>query len=157
VGRRVVVVLCAGLLVLVGAGRASAFARQDLPPLPMSDQVEIATTLYTPDAPGTHPAIVMFHGLGGKRQDLDAIASRFASSFVVLTVDMRGHGQSQGLVSVDGPICIRLTSDWSRSRASCSSVESWVFKSRRSPIDLRSVVCATTARSAAARAACACC
>jgi len=91
------------LLVLVGAGRASAFARQDLPPLPMSDQVEIATTLYTPDAPGTHPAIVMFHGLGGKRQDLDAIASRFASSFVVLTVDMRGHGQSQGLVSVDGP------------------------------------------------------
>ena len=45
----------------------------------------------------------MFHGLGGKRRDLDAIASRFASSFVVLTVDMRGHGQSQGLVSVDGP------------------------------------------------------
>ena len=69
----------------------------------MSDGVQIVATLYKPDAPGTHPAVIMFHGLGGKRQDLDAIASRFASSFVVLTVDMRGHGQSEGFVSVDGP------------------------------------------------------
>jgi dienelactone hydrolase len=103
VGRRGVVVLCSGLLALVGAGRASAFSSQDVPPLQMSDGVHIAATLYTPDAPGTHPAIVMFHGLGGKRQDLDAIASRFAARFVVLTVDMRGHGQSEGFVSIDGP------------------------------------------------------
>ncbi len=101
-GRRVVVVLCAGLLALVGAGRASAITKQDVP-LPMADGATLAGTLYTPDAPGTHPAIVMLHGLGGKRQDLDPIASRFASNFVVLTVDMRGHGQSEGLVSIDGP------------------------------------------------------
>jgi len=92
------------LVALAGAGRAAAFSKDDPAPLPpMSDGVRIAATLYTPDAPGTHPAIVMFHGLGGKRQDLDAIASRFASNFVVLTVDMRGHGQSQGFVSIDGP------------------------------------------------------
>jgi predicted acyl esterase len=69
----------------------------------MSDGVHIAATLYTPDVPGVYPAVIMFHGLAGKRQDLDPIASRFASRFVVLTVDMRGHGQSEGLVSVDGP------------------------------------------------------
>jgi len=63
----------------------------------------MAATLYTPDAPGAHPGILMLHGIGGKRQDLDSIASRFASNFVVLTVDMRGHGESEGLVSVDGP------------------------------------------------------
>jgi pimeloyl-ACP methyl ester carboxylesterase len=86
----------------MGAGRASAFGKTDVP-LPMSDGVTLAGTLYTPDAPGVHPAVVMFHGLGGKRQDLDPIASRFASNFVVLTLDMRGHGQSGGLVSIDGP------------------------------------------------------
>jgi pimeloyl-ACP methyl ester carboxylesterase len=91
------------LLALIGAGRASAFGKQDNLPLPMSDGVVLKGTLYTPDAPGIYPAVIMFHGLGGKRQDLDAIASRFASNFVVLTVDMRGHGQSEGLVSVDGP------------------------------------------------------
>jgi fermentation-respiration switch protein FrsA (DUF1100 family) len=69
----------------------------------MSDGAGLAGTLYTPDAPGIHPAVIMLHGLGGKRQDLDAIASRFASRFVVLAYDMRGQGQSEGLVSVDGP------------------------------------------------------
>jgi predicted acyl esterase len=96
------VVVCTALLALIGAGRASAFAKHDLT-LTMDDNTPLAATLYTPDAPGTHPAVVMFHGLGGKRQDLDAIASRFASNFVVLTFDMRGHGQSGGLVSVDDP------------------------------------------------------
>jgi pimeloyl-ACP methyl ester carboxylesterase len=91
------------LLALIGAGRASAFGKVDNLPLTMSDGVVLKGTLYTPDAPGIYPAVIMFHGLGGKRQDLDAIASRFASNFVVLTVDMRGHGQSEGLVSVDGP------------------------------------------------------
>ena len=101
-GRRVVVVLCAALLALIGAGRASATTKQDVPFL-MDDGVTLAGTVYAPDAPGIYPAIVMFHGLGGKRQDLDAIAGSFARNFVVVTVDMRGHGQSGGLVSVDGP------------------------------------------------------
>jgi dienelactone hydrolase len=90
------------LLALIGAGRASAFAKSNWS-IGMSDGASMAATLYTPDAPGAHPGILMLHGIGGKRQDLDSIASRFASNFVVLTVDMRGHGESEGLVSVDGP------------------------------------------------------
>ncbi len=72
----------------------------------MDDNVQLAATLYTPE--GTPPAsgwpaIVLLHGLGGKRQDLDAIAQTFAQRFVVLSFDARGHGQSGGLVSMDGP------------------------------------------------------
>jgi len=74
--------------------------------LTMDDGVKLAATLYTPAGSppaGGWPALVLFHGLGGKRQDLDAIAQHFADSFVVLTFDARGHGQSGGLTSIDGP------------------------------------------------------
>src|SRR6478609_1562540 len=57
----------------------------------------------TSRAPAGHPAIVVFHALGGKRQDLDFLAKAFAGSFAVLTLDARGHGESGGLVSIDGP------------------------------------------------------
>ena len=90
------------LLALAGAGRASAVSKTNVT-IPMSDGTPIAATLYAPDAPGVYPGIVMLHAIGGKRQDLDAIANRFASKFVVLTFDMRGHGESGGLVSIDGP------------------------------------------------------
>ncbi len=105
VGRAVVVALCAGLLALAGAGQASASSKQDLT-LTMDDGVQLAATLYLPDStppPQGYPAVVLFHGLGGKRQDLDPIAERFAGSFAVLSFDARGHGASGGLVSIDGP------------------------------------------------------
>jgi alpha-beta hydrolase superfamily lysophospholipase len=72
--------------------------------LHMDDGLDLAATLYQPAA-GQQPsaAIVMFHGLGATRQQIDPIAQRLASTFVVLTFDARGHGQSGGLVSVDGP------------------------------------------------------
>jgi pimeloyl-ACP methyl ester carboxylesterase len=72
----------------------------------MDDGVDLAATLYEPSAappPAGHPAIVVFHGLAGKRQDLDFLAKAFAGSFAVLALDARGHGQSGGLTSVDGP------------------------------------------------------
>ena len=72
----------------------------------MSDGVDLAATLYEPTTappPAGYPAIVLFHGLGGKRQDLDAVARRFVGPFAVLSFDARGHGQSGGLVSLDGP------------------------------------------------------
>ena len=105
VGRRAVAVLCACVLSLLAAGRASAFTKQDLT-LTMDDGVGLAASLYEPSTappPQGYPAIVMFHGLGGKRQDLDFFAQQLASSYAVLTFDMRGHGQSGGLVSFDGP------------------------------------------------------
>lgn len=103
-GRRVVLIMCACLVALWAAGRASA-STQDLT-LHMDDGVDLAATLYEPDnapPPAGYPAIVLFHGLGGKRQDLAGIAQRFDSQFAVLAFDMRGHGQSGGLVSIDGP------------------------------------------------------
>jgi predicted acyl esterase len=105
VGRRLVVVLFACALGLLAAGRASAFTKQGLS-LRMDDGVTLAATLYEPSAappPAGFQAIVMFHGLGGKRQDLDFLAQQFAGSYAVLTFDARGHGQSDGLVSIDGP------------------------------------------------------
>ncbi len=93
------------LLALAAAGRASAYTQQELS-LRMDDGVDLAATLYEPSTappPAGHPAIVLFHALGGKRQDLDFLARAFAGSFAVLTLDARGHGQSGGLVSIDGP------------------------------------------------------
>ncbi|HYX76640.1 MAG TPA: alpha/beta fold hydrolase, partial [Gaiellaceae bacterium] len=103
-GRRVVLIVCAALVALVAAGRASA-STQELT-LRMDDGVDLAATLYEPDTappPTGYPAIVLFHALGGKRQDVAAVAQRFTDPFAVLTFDLRGHGQSGGLVSIDGP------------------------------------------------------
>lgn len=72
----------------------------------MDDGVDLAATLYEPDAappPAGYPAIVLFHGLARKRQDLAAVAQRFDGQFAVLAFDARGHGQSGGLTSISGP------------------------------------------------------
>jgi fermentation-respiration switch protein FrsA (DUF1100 family) len=120
-GRRVVAILVAGVIALAASGRASAFTRQDLM-LHMDDGVDLAATLYEPngDPPAQgYPAIVLLHGLGGTRQELDPIAQRWADTFAVLSFDARGHGQSGGLVSVDGrreAADTRAVFDWLASR-----------------------------------------
>ena len=89
---------------MFATGRATA-STQDLT-LRMDDGVGLAATLYEPSGappPTGFPAIVLLHGLGGKRQDLDAVARRFARSFAVLSFDARGHGQSGGVTSISGP------------------------------------------------------
>jgi predicted acyl esterase len=91
----------------------------------MDDGATIATTLYVPreslggcdHRPVPTPAIVMFHGLGGSRGDMNLIAeSSFANQgYVVLTFDTRGHGESSGLWSLVGPREIadfRALVDW---------------------------------------------
>ncbi|HSB38386.1 MAG TPA: alpha/beta fold hydrolase [Gaiellaceae bacterium] len=103
-GRRVVLIVAASVFALCAAGRASA-ATQELT-LHMDDGVDLKATLYEPATappPAGYPAIVLFHGLGGKRQDLAAVAQRFTDPFAVLAFDQRGHGESGGLVSIDGP------------------------------------------------------
>lgn len=108
--------LAAALLGLALAlpSTASAFGKVDQP-IPMSDGVSLATTYYVPDgAPptGGWPAVMLLHGLGGNRNassqlgmSLNAIAETQLApqGYAVLTFDARGHGQSQGLVSIDGP------------------------------------------------------
>jgi fermentation-respiration switch protein FrsA (DUF1100 family) len=109
---RVVVTLCAALFALAVPGGATSFSPPALIPhdvtLRMDDGADLAGTLWTPSSSppaGGFPAIVFFHGLGGKRQDLDRIVPSVAgpNQFIALSFDARGHGQSGGLVSVDGP------------------------------------------------------
>jgi pimeloyl-ACP methyl ester carboxylesterase len=103
-GRRVALIVFVSLVALCASGRASA-SQQELT-LRMDDGVDVAATLYEPSSappPAGYPAIVLFHGLGGNRQSLVRVAERFDGDFAVLAFDMRGHGQSGGLVSIDGP------------------------------------------------------
>jgi alpha-beta hydrolase superfamily lysophospholipase len=103
------------VLALTLPGTASAFTKVDQR-LRMSDGVEIATTCYVPDgAPpaGGRPAVLMLHGLGETRttprnavgMSINGIAENYLvpQGYVVLTFDARGHGESGGQVSVDGP------------------------------------------------------
>src|SRR5215510_4782670 len=101
-------------LALAAPGTASAFGKQDRM-ITMSDGVRIAATYYVPDgAPpaGGWPAVMLLHGLGGSRTAPTPLGMSLNSmvetqlvpqGYAALTFDARGHGQSEGLVSIDGP------------------------------------------------------
>jgi ABC-2 type transport system ATP-binding protein len=108
-------VLALAVLAFAAPGTASAFGKQDRL-IGMSDGVEIATTYYVPDGvppAGGWPAVMLLHGLGSSRTDprtplgmsLNSVAETqlVAQGYAALTFDARGHGQSEGLVSIDGP------------------------------------------------------
>ncbi len=105
-------VAAAALAFLAISGSASAFTKQDLT-VTSFDGTPLATTLFVPDGPapaGGWPAVVMFHGLGGNRASTSAIATSMGlvgERYVVLTVDARGHGESGGLIGIDGPNEVR--------------------------------------------------
>jgi predicted acyl esterase len=113
-GRRLLVA-CACALVWCGAAQADPWAKTDQK-VTARDGTLLATTLYEPvGAPpvGGWPAIVMFHGLGGTRASMNAIAEQtFANEgYAVLTVDHRGHGESGGLFDANGPAEIQDARD----------------------------------------------
>src|SRR5262245_38691332 len=130
--------LVAALAVLAFAfpATASAFSKEDRQIL-MSDGVKLAATYYVPDGvppAGGWPAVMLLHGLGGSRTALTPLGMSLNSiaetqlapqGYAVLTFDARGHGQSEGLVSVDGPREIRMSASSStgspRDRASTGS------------------------------------
>ena len=100
--------LAAALVLFVGDATGSALSKQDVS-IPMDDGVSISATLYLPDgaAPaGGWPAIVFLHQFAGTKEQMYVLAEAYGfvgQSYAVLTFDARGHGQSGGLVSVDGP------------------------------------------------------
>ena len=109
------VLLALILLTLAAPGTASAFTKTDLT-IQMSDGVRIAATYYLPAGSpplGGWPAVMMLHGLGESRttsnnavgMSINDLAELYIvpQGYVVLTFDARGHGDSEGLVSVDGP------------------------------------------------------
>lgn len=65
--------------------------------------VELDTTLYVP-ARTPAPAVLLAHGFGGSKTDLDAEARSLAEhGYVVLTYTARGFGRSGGLFHLDAP------------------------------------------------------
>jgi alpha-beta hydrolase superfamily lysophospholipase len=62
-----------------------------------TDRIRLIGDIYTPTAPGLHPAVVLFHQLGKNNADmLPLVAPLLNQGFVVVNVDMRGHGLSLG-------------------------------------------------------------
>ncbi len=120
--------LATGLVLLAGEATGASAAKQELT-ITMDDGVSIAATLYVPDgsAPaGGWPAIVFLHGLSGNRQSMNALVEGYGLSgqgFAVLTFDARGHGESGGLVGIDGPREVadtRAVRDWLAARPEVS-------------------------------------
>jgi len=101
--RRFIVMLCA----LATALAAPGLARATEVSLAMDDGVHIFASLLEPAGTpptGGWPSVMMFHGLGGKHEDLLPLAQTYvARGFAVFVPDARGHGSSGGYVSLDGP------------------------------------------------------
>lgn len=73
----------------------SAFRRLDRR-IESFDGTELSATLYEPTADGPHPAILMTHGWGGNKSDLQPLAEVYASNgFVALAYTSRGFGQGE--------------------------------------------------------------
>ena len=101
--RRALVVLAAALSVsVVAPANAGAATKQDLT-IRMSDGVDLAATLFTPDETSQSlPAVILMHGLGEHRNKLNAVgitindvAEQYLvpQGYVALTFDQRGQGR----------------------------------------------------------------
>jgi len=123
------------LVLVVGEAPAASFSRQELS-IPMDDGTPLAATLYVPegDVPaGGWPALVFLHALAGDRRQTNAVAEGYGfvgQDYAVLTFDARGHGQSGGLVGIDGPrevADMRAVRDWlaARPEVSDSRIGAW--------------------------------
>jgi predicted acyl esterase len=105
--RRALLVVLAVAAALGAAAPARAFSTQDVT-ITSADGTPIAATLTLPGAPapsGGWPAVIFMHGLGGTRASTLAVAQAMGigERYAVLAYDARGHGQSGGLVGIDGP------------------------------------------------------
>jgi alpha-beta hydrolase superfamily lysophospholipase len=123
--------LAAALVLVGGEAVGSTAAKQELS-VPMDDGTSIAATLYLPDgAPpsGGWPAIVVLHGFSQKRQDMNAVVEGYGltgQGYAILTFDARGHGESSGLVGIDGPREVadtRAIHDWLAARPDVSDAK----------------------------------
>jgi predicted acyl esterase len=119
------------LLAIAGEAPAAQLARLDVS-IPMDDGVSIAGTLYLPDGSppeGGWPAIVFLHGLSQDRQTMNALVEGYGlvgGPYAILTFDARGHGQSGGLVGIDGPrevADVRAVRDWFAARPDVSDTK----------------------------------
>jgi alpha-beta hydrolase superfamily lysophospholipase len=109
--RLVLTALALGLFATAPAAAQSV--PQDVT-LTMSDGAQIACTFWQPigAGPARDPAVMLFHGLGGTRQDMAAYADRLgADGYAALACDARGHGASGGVFGLDGPRDVQDTKE----------------------------------------------
>jgi branched-chain amino acid transport system substrate-binding protein len=88
----------------LGAPAASAATPQQLT-FGASDGAKLACSLTLPDSGVATAGVMLFHGLGGKHQDMEPIATQFLApaGYAAIACDARGHGASDGLFGLDGP------------------------------------------------------
>ena len=128
-GRRIVLLaVLAGAL--AGAGSAWAATPQELT-ITAADGTPLSCALVEPDGtpPATGwPAVMLFHGLGGKHEDMEPLATGFLApaGYASLMCDARGHGASGGLFGLDGPTDVadtQLLFDWLAARPEVSDTQ----------------------------------
>jgi ABC-type branched-subunit amino acid transport system substrate-binding protein/alpha-beta hydrolase superfamily lysophospholipase len=109
VRRALFVVAC----VLIWASAANAVVTPTT--LTMSDGAKLSCSLASPDGISVtpRPGVILFHGLGGKHQDVEPIATQFLvpAGYATLQCDARGHGASEGLFGLDGPRDVQDTKE----------------------------------------------
>ena len=129
VGRRLVLLgLVAGALAWPAA--ASAVTPQELT-IAASDGTQLACALVEPDGTppaGGWPAVMLFHGLGGKHEDEEPFATTYLApaGYASLMCDARGHGASGGLFGLDGPVDVQDTRElfaWLTARPEISDTQ----------------------------------
>jgi alpha-beta hydrolase superfamily lysophospholipase len=122
--------VCAAVAALVWSGAAAAAVPQQLT-IAASDGTALACSLVVPDgtAPAAGwPAVMLFHGLGGKHQDLEPLATQglAPAGYAGLMCDARGHGASGGLFGLDGPRDVQDTKElfaWLTARPDVSDTQ----------------------------------
>ncbi len=99
-----VAIVAIGVLAVVNRTPSVATRVQQVAGVPEAGQpVDLDTTLYLP-AHTPAPAVLLAHGFGGSKTDLDSAARSLAHhGFVVLAYTARGFGASGGLVHLDAP------------------------------------------------------
>jgi len=129
VGRRLVL-LGFVAAALAWSGTALAATPQELT-IAASDGTQLACALVEPDgtAPdGGWPAVMLFHGLGGKHEDEEPFATTYLApaGYASLMCDARGHGASGGLFGLDGPVDVQDTRElfsWLTARPEISDTQ----------------------------------
>jgi esterase/lipase len=95
-----------------------------------SDGSKLACALSEPDGTppaGGWPAVMLFHGLGGTRRDVQPLAGQLTpAGYAALACDARGHGTSEGLFGLNGPRDVQDTRElftWLTTRPEISDTQ----------------------------------
>jgi len=120
-------VLLATVAALLASTPALASSRQDVS-IVSADGTSLAATLTLPDgavSQGGWPAVIFMHGLAQTRATGLAAAQQMGigERYAVLAFDARGHGESGGLVGIDGPkeiADVKAVFAWLRNRPDVS-------------------------------------